>query len=106
PERGLRADDTHPGEPLKVRRQRIRDLVLDLLRAVPGPVGEDDDLVVREIRDRVDWGRAERPPAPAGQAEVQRDHDEAMLQGNVNEAVDHGPQHSSYRTRTRASLRT
>ena len=45
-ERGLRPDDAHPCESLQIRSERIGDLVLDLLRAVSWPVGEDDDLVV------------------------------------------------------------
>ena len=53
-ERGLRSHDADPGKSLQVDGQRIGDLVLDLLRAVAGPVGEDDDLVVREVRDGVD----------------------------------------------------
>ena len=36
-ERRLRADDAHAGQPLQVHRQRIGDLVLDLLRAVARP---------------------------------------------------------------------
>ena len=64
PERRLRADDAHAGEPLQVHGQRIGDLVLDLLRAVARPVGEDDHLVVREIGNRIDRRGAERPPAP------------------------------------------
>ena len=88
-ERRLRADDAHAGQPLQVRRQRVGDLVLDLLRAVPGPVREDDDLVVGEIRNRVDRRGRQRPPAPAGEAEVQNDDDEPVLQCNVNESIDH-----------------
>ena len=51
---GLRPDDAHPCESLQIRSERIGDLVLDLLRAVSWPVGEDDDLVVRQVRDGVD----------------------------------------------------
>ena len=71
-ERRLRADDAHAGEALQVHRQRIADLVFHFLRAVTRPVREDDDLVVREVRNRIDGRGAQRPPAPAGEAEVQR----------------------------------
>ena len=47
PEGRLGADDADAGQALEVYRERICNLVLDLLRAVPRPVGEDDDLVVR-----------------------------------------------------------
>src|SRR6187402_1379008 len=42
-ERGLRPDHPYPSEPLEVCGERVRDLILDLLLAVPGPVREDDD---------------------------------------------------------------
>ena len=101
----LGPDHANSGEALQVRRERIRDLVLDLLRAMPRPVGEDDHLVVGEVRDRIDGCGSQSPPAPASQAEVQRDHDETVLQCNVNEAIDHGPRHSSSRALARAHLR-
>src|SRR5687768_4592138 len=41
-ERGLRPDHPYTSEPLEVRGEWVRHLVLDLLRAVPGPVREDD----------------------------------------------------------------
>ena len=88
-ERGLRPDHPYTGEPLEVRGERVRDLVLDLLRAVPGPVREDDDLVVGEIGNRVDRRGRQRPPSPACEAEVQDDDDEPVLQCNVNESIDH-----------------
>src|SRR6188508_2359126 len=37
-ERGLRPDHPYTGEPLEVRGERVRNLILDLLRTVPGPV--------------------------------------------------------------------
>src|SRR4029079_15492070 len=89
---------------LQVGGERVRDLIFNLLRSVPGPVGKDDHLVVREVWNRVDRGRANCPPAPASQAEVERDHDETVLQCNVNEAIDHEPQHVSCRARTRTDL--
>ena len=68
----LRPHDADAGQALQVGGERIRDLVVDLLRAMARSVGEDDHLVVGEIRDhRVDWCGAQRPPAPTSQAEVQ-----------------------------------
>ena len=105
-ERGLRPDHPYTGEPLKVRGERVRHLVLDLLRAMPGPVRKDDHLVVGEIGYRVDRRGRQRPPSPACQAEVENDNDESVLQCNVDKSIDHEPQHSSCRARTRANLRT
>ena len=100
-ERRLRADDANAGEALQVHRQRIADLVFHFLRAVTRPVREDDDLVVREVGNRVDRRGAEGPPAPAGEADVQGQHDEAVLQREFNESIDHEPRHSSWpRSRT------
>ena len=78
-ERGLRPDHPYTGEPLEVRGERVRHLVLDLLRAMPGPVREDDDLVVGEIGNRVDRRGRQRPPSPACEAEVHDDDDEPVL---------------------------
>src|SRR5882762_998570 len=50
-------DRFHAGEPLQAHREGVGDLVLDLLRAASLPVGPDDDLVFREIRNRI-HGRA------------------------------------------------
>ena len=100
-ERRLGADDANAGETLQVHRQRIADLVFHLLRAVTRPVREDDDLVVREVWNRIDGRGAQRPPAPAGEADVQGQHDEAVLQREFNESIDHEPQHSSCRARAR-----
>ena len=67
PERRLRAHDANAGQALQVDRQRISDLVFNFLRAVPGPVGEDDDLVVGEIGNRVDGRRRYAPTSPTRQ---------------------------------------
>ena len=88
-ERGLRPDHAHTGEALQVRGERVRHLVLDLLRAMTGPVGEDNDLVIREVGNRVDRRGRQCPPSPACEAEVQNDDDEPILQCNVNESIDH-----------------
>ena len=65
-ERRLRPHDPHAGQTLQVDRERIRDLVLDLLRAVAGPVGEDDHLVVGQVGNRVDRrGVSAHQPQPA-----------------------------------------
>src|SRR5688572_8442528 len=104
-ERGLRSDHPHTGEPLEVRGERIRDLVFDLLRTMPRPVGEHDHLVVGEIWNRVDRRGRQRPPSPACKAEIENHDDEPVLQCDVNESIDHEPRHPSCHARTRANLR-
>ena len=104
-ERRLRPDHPYTGEPLEVRGERVRHLVLHLLRAMTGPVREDNDLVVGQIGNRVDRRGRQRPPSPACKAEVQNDDDEPVFQCNVNESIDHEPRHPSCRARTRETTR-
>ena len=82
-ERRLRADDADAGQALEVDGERIGDLVLHLLCAVAGPLGEDDDLVVGEIGNRVDRRRACRPPAPRAERAGQHDDEDAVLQARA-----------------------
>ncbi len=106
-ERRLRSDHTNACEPLQVRRQRIRDLVLDLLRAVPEPVAEDDHLVVGEIGDRVHRRVAQGPVAPGAKRQEGDDHDEAVFERKLDETVDHGDSHIRRRPgQTRPGLET
>ena len=88
-ERRLRSDDAHAGEPAQVDGERIADLVFDLLRAVAGPVGEDNDLVVGEIGNGVDRRRRRGPPAPDGERHRQPDDSGAVLQRQFDNAVHH-----------------
>ena len=85
-----RADHPHPGQPLQAHRQRIRDLVLDLLGGPPRPVREHDHLVVGEIRDRVDRRGQERPVAPAAEQQEEGDHQQAVPERGLDQPVDHG----------------
>ncbi len=87
----LRADDPDAGEAAQVDRQRVADLVLDFLRAVPGPVGEHDHLVVREIGDRVDWRGRGGPPPPSAKRHREADDEGAVPQREFDNPVDHGP---------------
>ena len=83
------AHHTDAGQPLEAHRQRVGDLVLHLLRRPPRPVGEDDDLVVGQIGNRVDRRRHERPVAPGADEHEERDHEEAVPQRQLDEPVDH-----------------
>ena len=94
PERGRRADDTDAGKTLEAHGERIRDLVLDLLRRAARPVGEDDDLVVAEIGDGVDWRRQQRPVPPRADEQEEANHQEAVAQRRLDEPIDHVLGHS------------
>ena len=58
----------------------------DLLRAVARPVGEDDHLVVGEVRDRVDRRRPDGPPSPASEREIDGDDDDTIAKREFDEA--------------------
>ena len=88
-ERRLRAHGTDAGESLEIGRQRIRDLILDLLRAVARPVGEDDHLVVGEVGNRVDGRGPQRPPAPPGQGKREEDDESPVTQRAIDQVRDH-----------------
>lgn len=106
-ERGLRAHDPHATQALKVDRQRVGDLVFDLLRIMSGPIREDDDLVVGEIRNRIDWRRVQGPPAPAGEPDVRADDQHAIAKRELEQSVDHEPRprHACADVRARRSAR-
>ena len=52
------------GQPLQVDRQRIGNLVLHHLRRTAGVIGEDDHLVVGQVRDGIHRGPVGRPDTP------------------------------------------
>ncbi len=79
-ERGLRPDDAHTRQALEVDRERVADLILHLLRAVTGPAGEHDHLVVREIGNRIDRRGGGGPPSPRAEHHGEADDDDAVLQ--------------------------
>ncbi len=86
-----RADHAHPAQPLQAQRQRIGHLVLDLARAVPLPVGEDDDLVLRQVGNRVHRSEPRGPDAEDGQDDAGADHQHAVADREGDDRVDHGP---------------
>ncbi len=71
--------------------QRVRDLVLDILRRSPHPFGEHDLLVLADVRNRIDRHRIARQPAevpvkrshpdtPGHQQDQEQDHNQLVLQ--------------------------
>src|SRR5207253_643530 len=67
----------------------IRDLVLHLLRGAARPVGEDDDLRLGDVRDRVDRIRPHGVKPDGGQKKREAQDQKAVLQREVDEAIDH-----------------
>ena len=84
-----RPHHAHAGQPLEADRERVGDLVLDLLRRAARPVGEDDHLVVRQIGDGVDRDGQQRPVPPARDQQKARDDEKPIAQCGINEPVDH-----------------
>ncbi|MNX81615.1 hypothetical protein D3C86_1133070 [compost metagenome] len=77
------------GQALEARRERVGDLVLDDLRATARPLGEDDDLVLGEVRDRIQRGPGDGEGAPADQADQRDEDDEAVANRPFDDALDH-----------------
>ena len=88
-ELGSRANRLHAGQPLQIDRQRIRDLILDFLRAAPRPVGKHDHLVLRKIGDRVDRRVNRGVNTPHGECQRQHNHHERVSHGIVNNLLNH-----------------
>ena len=61
---------------------------------MPSPIGEDDDLVVGEVRQCIDGTRPKRGVAGDGQGQVHTNDDAAMAERPLDEAVNHGDTHS------------
>ena len=104
PEGRLRPDDANTGEALEVDGQRVGDLVLDFLRAVACPVGEDDDLVVGQVRNGIDRRAPEGPPSPSAERQVEHDDDDAIAKGRFDEAIDHERTLVTWRGGTRKAI--
>ena len=66
----------------------VGDLVLDDIRALV-PAREDDHLRVAEVRDRVQGQVPHGPPASNAGQEQDGDHDEAVVDAEIDDAIDH-----------------
>ena len=85
-----RAHRLHARESLQIHRERIGDLILDLLRTAPRPVGEDDHLVLAEVGNGIDRrAKTARTPQPIRNSVATND-EEAVAQRPFDEAIDHG----------------
>jgi hypothetical protein len=87
---GVGAHFFDPGHALKAGGKREGDLILDLTWRASGPFGEHDDLVFAQVRDGLDGLPEHGDDAPAGDAEVGGENEEAVAEAPVNEMGDHG----------------
>jgi hypothetical protein len=81
----------HALDPLQLERQGIGELVVDLLRPSPRPLGEHDDLRFREVGDRVDRDPGRRPSAPDRDRQPHGDHQPSATNREFQDALDHSP---------------
>ncbi len=89
-EHGIGADGLHARESLQIHRERICDLILDLLRAAPRPVGEHDDLVFAQVGNRIHRRAINGADAEADEQRHAAKHQEAVAQRPLYDAIDHG----------------
>src|SRR5207245_2220610 len=88
-EHRVRADGPHAGQALKVDRERIGDLVFDLLRTPSRPVGEDDDLVFAEVRDGVHRRAEDGADGPADDQHRRAGDEVPVPQRPFHDAINH-----------------
>ena len=90
PKHARRSHGLHTGKSLKAYGQRIRDLILDLLRATPHPIGKHDYLVFAEIGQSIHRRFAHRPDAEYHDRKCGAYNEEAVPQRPSDERIDHG----------------
>ena len=64
-------------------------LVVDVLRTPPGPVGVDDDLLLADVRDRIDRRAQESEVPGRTQADDDEHHQERVPEAPADDCVDH-----------------
>ena len=65
------------------------DLLFDLFGGAAGPLGDDLDVVVRDVRIGFHRQVVERDRTPDQQQHRQREHHEAVIQREIDEALHH-----------------
>ena len=69
--------------------ERNGDLLLDLLGGDAGPLRDDLDVIVRHVGIGFDGKLMERDRAPDEQQQRRRQHQEAVLQREIDELANH-----------------
>ena len=93
----------HPGQPTQIDHHGVGDLVLHLLRRASRPLGEHDDLRLREIGNGIDRVGARGVDPRRHHQRHHREHEEAIAQRGVDQPRDHS---ASPRPSGAAALRT
>jgi hypothetical protein len=70
--------------------QGMRDLILQFLRTVPGPLCIDDDLILAEVRDGIDGQGSHGTAAQDSQQREQSNDENSVSEGGFDNAIDHG----------------
>ena len=89
PKPGERADRLHARRARQADRQRIGDLIFDILRRAAGPVGEHDDLLLADVGNGVDRDVRQRVIADAQDDQRRQHHEEPVVQAPADDEVDH-----------------
>jgi len=66
-----------------------RDLLLDLLCLDAGPLRDAPDLIVRDVRVSFHWKSVEGSDPPTEEHQATRQHQQALVQGEVNDGANH-----------------
>src|SRR6516165_8143383 len=69
--------------------QRNRNLLLDLFRGYPGPLGDDLYVVVGDVRVGVDRQIVERHNSDSDNQERDGQHEEAIVECEIDDTADH-----------------
>ena len=90
PKPDMRADGLHARRAGEAGRERIRDLVIHILRRTAGPVREDDDLLLADVGDGIHPRVHDRVVAHSPNGHDCEHDEERVFQTPADEAVNHG----------------
>ena len=76
-------------DPVHLRFDRNGDLLLDFFRGASGPLSNDVDVGVGNVRIRFHWQRVERISAPHKQDDAHGQHQKPAAQCKVDDALNH-----------------
>src|SRR5258706_13529140 len=77
------------GEAVHHDFERNRDLLLDLFGGASGPLRDDLNVVVGDIRVSFNGKLLERDDAPGEQQDREGDHKQTIIEGEVDQAANH-----------------
>jgi len=67
-----------------------RDLLFDLFRGPAGPLCNDLNIIVGDVRLRFDWQILEGDNAPGEEQNRQRKHQKPVIKREIDNTADHG----------------